>query len=66
MDLKTIKNRIRDGLITSLDEFERDIFLMFANATLFNEPGSDVYEQAQAVSFGFCLVLKAQYFKERF
>jgi hypothetical protein len=30
MDLKTIKGRIRDGAITTIDEFERDVLLMFA------------------------------------
>ena len=30
MDLKTIRARIRDGNITSIDEFERDVLLMFA------------------------------------
>lgn len=30
MDLKTIKLRIKDGTISNIDEFERDILLMFA------------------------------------
>jgi hypothetical protein len=30
MDLKTIRGRIRDGLVTTIDEFERDVLLMFA------------------------------------
>ena len=30
MDLKTVRQRIRDGQIGSLDEFERDILLMFS------------------------------------
>lgn len=31
MDLKKIKQRIKDGNITSLDEFERDVYLIFAS-----------------------------------
>lgn len=30
MDLSMIKRKIRDGQITSVDEFERDLMLMFA------------------------------------
>ena len=30
MDLKTIRSRIRDGQIANIDDFERDILLMFA------------------------------------
>lgn len=30
MDLKTIRARIKDGTISTIDEFERDIRLMFA------------------------------------
>lgn len=30
MDLKTIRSKIRDGSISSIDEFERDLLLMFA------------------------------------
>jgi hypothetical protein len=55
MDLRTIKNRIRDGQIGSIDEFERDVVLMFTNAMLYNEKGSDVHRMAEEVcllSFG--------------
>ena len=30
MDLKTVRQRIRDGQIANIDEFERDITLIFA------------------------------------
>jgi bromodomain-containing protein 8 len=49
MDLKTIKTRIRDGVISNSAEFQRDVFLMFANAMMFNRPGSDIYEMAEDV-----------------
>ncbi|KAJ3576166.1 hypothetical protein NP233_g577 [Leucocoprinus birnbaumii] len=47
MDLKTIKTRVKDGLITNSLEFQRDCFLMFANAMMYNRPGSDVYHMAE-------------------
>ncbi|KAF5363793.1 hypothetical protein D9756_000418 [Leucocoprinus leucothites] len=47
MDLKTIKARVKDGLITNSLEYQRDCFLMFANAMMYNRPGSDVYHMAE-------------------
>lgn len=50
MDLRSIKNKIRDGGIKGIDEFERDVVLMFANAMLYNEKGSEVNRMAEEVS----------------
>jgi len=50
MDLKTIKARVKDGLIANSLEYQRDCFLMFANAMMYNPPGSDVYHMAEDVS----------------
>jgi bromodomain-containing protein 8 len=47
MDLKTIKTRVKDGLVANSLEFQRDIFLMFANAMMYNRPGSDVHAMAE-------------------
>lgn len=49
MDLKTIKNRIRDGIISNSLEFQRDVYLMFANAMVYNRPGSTLYAMAEDV-----------------
>jgi bromodomain-containing protein 8 len=49
MDLKTIKMRIKDGAISNSLEYQRDIFLMFANALMYNRPGSDIYNMAEDV-----------------
>jgi bromodomain-containing protein 8 len=49
MDLKTIKARIREGQITSSDEFQRDVYLMFANSLMYNRPGSDIFTMAEEV-----------------
>lgn len=50
MDLKTIKSKIKEGGITNSLEFQRDIYLMFANAMMYNRPGSDVYSMTEDVS----------------
>jgi bromodomain-containing protein 8 len=47
MDLKKIRARIKDGSIGTIDEFERDIRLMFANAAVYNPKGSQVAEFAR-------------------
>ncbi|KAK8853125.1 hypothetical protein IAR55_003826 [Kwoniella newhampshirensis] len=47
MDLKTIRGRIKDGHISSIDEFERDALLIFANAMMYNQPDSQVYAMAK-------------------
>ncbi|KAG6917889.1 hypothetical protein DXG01_000498 [Tephrocybe rancida] len=47
VDLKTIKMRVKDGSITNSQEYQRDIMLMFANAMMYNRPGSDVHTMAE-------------------
>ncbi|KAG2013619.1 TATA-binding protein associated factor Taf2 [Coprinopsis cinerea AmutBmut pab1-1] len=51
MDLKTIKARVKDGLVSNSLEFQRDIYLMFANAMMYNRPGSDVHTMAEDMMF---------------
>ncbi|KAF8937166.1 Bromodomain-containing protein 8 [Dissophora ornata] len=46
MDLKSIKERIRDGQITNADEFHRDVLLMFLNALMYNSEDTEVYQMA--------------------
>ncbi|KAJ7228609.1 hypothetical protein GGX14DRAFT_345637 [Mycena pura] len=47
IDLKTIKAKIKDGVIGNSLEYQRDIYLMFANAMMYNRPGSDVHTMAE-------------------
>ena len=54
IDLKSIKTKVKDGVIASSLEFQRDIYLMFANAMIYNRPGSDVYSMAEEVRL--CIV----------
>lgn len=49
MDLKTIKARVKDGLTSNSLEFQRDVYLMFANAMMYNRPGSEIYNMAEEV-----------------
>lgn len=49
MDLKTIKNRVRDGSISTSREYQRDIYLMLANSLMYNRPNSDIYVMAEEV-----------------
>ncbi|KAJ1989669.1 hypothetical protein GGI25_004634 [Coemansia spiralis] len=44
MDLKTIKNRIRDEEITTTVEFYRDIMQMLMNALMYNAEDTEVYQ----------------------
>lgn len=50
MDLKTIKARVKDGNISNSLEFQRDVYLMFANAMMYNRPTSDIFHMAEEVS----------------
>ena len=56
MDLKTIKARVKEGVITNSLEFQRDVYLMFANAMMYNRPGSEIYAMAEEVSGSRCVV----------
>jgi bromodomain-containing protein 8 len=49
MDLKTIKARIKDKVIKTSREFQRDVYLMFANAMMYNRPESDIALMAEEV-----------------
>jgi hypothetical protein len=48
-DLKTIRANIRNGTISTTDEYERAIYLMFANAMMYNLPGSAAANDAKEV-----------------
>jgi hypothetical protein len=49
MDLKTIKAKIKDGGISNSLEFQRAVYLMFANAMMYNRPNSDIYTMTEEV-----------------
>lgn len=53
IDLRTIKARVKDGIITNSSEYRRDVYLMFANAIMYNRPGSSVYRMAENVCLYF-------------
>ncbi|OBZ85956.1 Bromodomain-containing protein 8 [Choanephora cucurbitarum] len=45
--LKTIKNRVRDGIVKTTAEFERDVTLMLTNSLMYNKEGTEMYLMAQ-------------------
>ncbi|KAJ2079043.1 hypothetical protein H4R24_004056 [Coemansia sp. RSA 988] len=49
LDLKTIKNRIRDEDITTTVEFYRDIMHMLMNALMYNSEDTEVYQMAMEI-----------------
>ena len=58
MDLKTIKNRVREGAISTSAEYQRDVYLMFANSLMYNKPSSDIYKMAEEVGASLSLQKK--------
>ncbi|KAG2200472.1 hypothetical protein INT47_011452 [Mucor saturninus] len=44
--LKTIKNRVRDGVVKTTAEFERDVVLMLTNSLMYNKEGTEMYLMA--------------------
>lgn len=46
LDIKTIKTRVKEGQITSLSQMRRALTLMFANALIYNRPGTEVHRMA--------------------
>jgi len=46
MDLSTIRTKLLEGFYDSVEAFQADVELVWANAMLFNPPGSDVHLRA--------------------
>merc|ERR1719481_790344 len=44
MDLNSIKKNVESGHIKTTEEFERDLMLMFFNATMYNSSDHEVYK----------------------
>ncbi|PIA19064.1 Bromodomain-containing protein [Coemansia reversa NRRL 1564] len=49
LDLKTIKNHIRDEEITTTVEFYRDIMHMLMNALMYNSEDTEVYQMTMEI-----------------
>ncbi|XP_063701796.1 protein polybromo-1-like isoform X2 [Culicoides brevitarsis] len=49
IDLKIIATKIQNQDYETIDEMEEDLLLMVKNACLYNEPGSQIYEDAKAL-----------------
>lgn len=46
-DMKSIRNKIRDGKITTSKQFHREILLLFANAIMYNGENSTIAQWAK-------------------
>ncbi|OAV91859.1 hypothetical protein PTTG_02664 [Puccinia triticina 1-1 BBBD Race 1] len=47
MDLRTLAKKLRDGKVTTTEEYRRDLMLMLANAVMFNHEDSEVTKHAK-------------------
>lgn len=46
LDLKTIKTRIKEGIITNSVQLRRALNQMFANSLIYNRPGTEIHRMA--------------------
>ena len=46
MDLERVTNRVSQGGYETIEEFFEELLLVFENATVYNEPGSIIYQDA--------------------
>lgn len=49
IDLKIIATKIQNNVYNSINELEKDFFLMVKNAKNYNEPGSQIYKDANTL-----------------
>lgn len=49
IDLRLIARKIQQAKYNSISEMEKDLIQMTKNATIFNEPGSQIYKDAKAL-----------------
>ncbi|GLH16320.1 ATP-dependent helicase brm, partial [Gryllus bimaculatus] len=49
IDLKMIATKIQQNKYSTLNDLEKDLLQLTRNATLFNEPGSQIYKDAKAL-----------------
>ncbi|KAF2290321.1 hypothetical protein GH714_010618 [Hevea brasiliensis] len=50
MDFGTMRAKLQEGMYTSLQQFERDVFLISSNAMKFNSSTTVYYTEARAIS----------------
>jgi len=55
MDLGTIKKRLENGCLSTLEGFQADVFLTFDNAMVYNPEGSVVYNMAKEMKDKFAI-----------
>ncbi|KAJ9167420.1 hypothetical protein P3X46_022074 [Hevea brasiliensis] len=50
MDFGTMRAKLQEGMYTSLEQFEHDVFLISSNAMKFNSSTTVYYAEARAIS----------------
>jgi hypothetical protein len=46
MSLRMVKQKVDEEAVVSLEDFRKDMDLIFTNAKTYNEPGSEIFEDA--------------------
>lgn len=49
MDFATVRNKLRNGLYASFEQFESDVFLICSNAMQYNSPDTVYFKQARSI-----------------
>ncbi|KZT41151.1 hypothetical protein SISSUDRAFT_1059708 [Sistotremastrum suecicum HHB10207 ss-3] len=61
MDLKTLRLRAKDGTVNDSRHYQRDLYLMFLNAMMYNRPTSEIYKMTEEMlsdTEGFILTFR--------
>lgn len=54
MDFGTIHSRLEAGRYLSIGQYLNDVYVVWSNARIFNEAGSDIYETSLFLAIDFC------------
>ena len=66
MDLQTIKRNIESGVIRNTAEFQRDMMLMFLNATMYNTSDHNVHQMAHQMMQDTIATIEVRFFPQKF
>lgn len=53
MDLTTLRKNVESGVVTSTEQFHREMLLIFVNAIMYNSSKHEVYQMAKEISSEF-------------
>ena len=64
MDLTTIKRNIDSGFIRNVHAFERDIYLMLMNATMYNSSDHEIHQRTLEMEVDVRAMLEVHIFSQ--